>query len=103
MSQRSWAVLTAFACGAYAAFATAAEPRAKAPPGDDVFGLTKVWDFHLEIPAAEWDKMQPTRGRGGPGGFPGGPFGPGGPDRPTEKPADASTDVHRGSGFGTEF
>jgi hypothetical protein len=89
MNQRPWAVLTAFVCGACVAIGAAAEPRAKASPGDEVFGLTKVGDFHLDVPAAEWDKMQPTGGGSGFGPPPG--FGPPGagsevPTREEKKP-----------------
>ena len=30
--------------------------------GKDVFGPTKVWQFHLEITAKDWDAMQPVGG-----------------------------------------
>ena len=61
-------------------------------PDQGVFGLTKVWQFHLELTARDYDKMQPT---GGPGGF--------GPKKPDDKPGEKPTDVHKGSGFGLEF
>jgi spore coat protein CotH len=62
-----------------------------------VFSLTKIHRFHLEIAAAEWQKMQPPRGGFG--------FGPGfgGPKKAPEKKADAPADVHKGAGFGLEF
>src|SRR5277367_5952309 len=42
----------------------------KEAPGKDVFGTTKVWAIHLEIPAKEYDAMQPATGFGPPGGAP---------------------------------
>src|SRR5438093_1616489 len=40
----------------------------KQPAGDGPFGLTKVWNLHLEIPAKEYEAMQPAGGKGlGPG------------------------------------
>jgi spore coat protein H len=62
---------------------------------EDVFGLTKVWHFHLELTTKEWDKMQPTGGMRFPGGF--------GPKKPDDKPGEKPIDVHKGSGFGLEF
>ena len=47
--------------------------------GEDIFGLTKVYDFHLKVSAKDFDRMQPSGGMRGPGGFRGGPGGPGGP------------------------
>ncbi len=69
----------------------------KEVPGKDVFGLTKVWEFHIELTTKDWDKMQPASK---------GIFGFGAPakktaDKPAEKPEEK--DVHKGSGFGTEF
>lgn len=55
-----------------AAASDAERQRAKA----EVFGLTKVWTFHLQISAENWKAMQPKR----PEGSFGGPFGPGGRD-----------------------
>lgn len=73
-------------------------------PGAEVFGLTKVHSFHLELTAREWERMQPPAGRGFPGG-PGGPpgFGPPAPARPPEKPGEKPADTHKGGGWGTEF
>jgi spore coat protein CotH/Ca2+-binding EF-hand superfamily protein len=111
MSRRFWPALTALACAA--AVCLVAGPGAKAPAaGDgaakkaadkDVFGVTKVHAFHLEVAAKEWAKMQPKGGGMpfGPGG--GRPGGPGGPGGPPAKPADKSADSHRGGGFGMEF
>lgn len=46
---------------------------------DEIFGLTKVHQFHLRISAKDYAAMEPPMG-----GFPGGPGGgaPGGPGRP---------------------
>src|SRR5205809_6789916 len=130
MSKRSWAVVAALLYGAIVLVWALASPGAKAPAADevkkkaaaaapvkDVFGLTKVHEFHLEIAPKEYDKLQPVGGMrfpggpGGPGGFPGGPGGgpggfpggPGAPERPPEKSAGTPADVHKGSGFGMEF
>lgn len=59
---------------------TAADPAApnaslrrfaEARQADDLFGLTRIWDFHLCVPSEEWDRMEPhdfrRRGPGGPG------------------------------------
>ena len=69
-------------------------------PDGAFFGLGKVHSLHLDITAAEWQKMQPAPGKK----FPGPPgFGPKvvpKPAPPTDKPAD----VHKSAGaFGTEF
>src|SRR5438132_7433332 len=52
------------------------ELPARETSGTDVFGLAKVHELHLEVPAKEWEKMQAVTGGmrfpGGPGGF-GGP------------------------------
>ena len=68
------------------------QPAAKGVPGKDVFGLTKVWQIHLELTTKDFDRMQPT---GGPRGF--------GPKKPDDKQAEKPTDLHKGSGFGFEF
>src|SRR5262249_26431738 len=47
---------------------TARPPAAKEAPGQDVFGDAKVWSLHLEIPAKEYEAMQPAAGGFG---FPG--------------------------------
>ena len=101
-------IILAVFFGAAAVVQTYAAKPAKSQKGEvvgaGVFGLDKVWLFNLEIPAAEYDKMQPAGGRGG-RGFPGGPGGPGGAPNPApvEKPAAANPDIHKGSGFGVEF
>ena len=85
------------------------EPKkqpAKPAAGADVFGHDKVWQFHLELTAAEYQAMQPTVAGGF--GFPGGPGGfgfPGGPMPPPKadpKPGEVKRETHR-SAFGTEF
>jgi spore coat protein H len=91
-----------------ASWLTAEQPEAKKEPakkasekkaaaGKDVFGPSKVWQFHVEIAAKEWDKMQPTGGMKFPG------FGPGPKKDPAEKPGDKPADVHKGGGFGMEY
>ncbi|HEX4592496.1 MAG TPA: CotH kinase family protein, partial [Gemmataceae bacterium] len=82
---------------------THARPSGKPAKGERVaaglFGLDKVWQVHLDVPAAEFEKMQPTGGPGGSGG-------PGrflGMQQPQDKPADPNADVHKGSGFGVQF
>jgi spore coat protein H len=59
----------------------------------DVFGLDKVWQFHFDVSATDYEAMQPANGRGGRGKS----------DQPSAKPAASKTDVHHGSGFGVEF
>jgi spore coat protein H len=70
--------------------------------GKDVFGLTKFWEFHLTIPAKDFDGMQPSGGNF-PMFGPGGPGRPGGPPKAPEKPADKTADIHKGGSFGMEF
>ncbi len=48
-------------------------PAGKVDPDGGVFGLTRTWTVHLEIPAAEYEAMQPD---GAAFAFPGGPKGP---------------------------
>src|SRR4051794_7079917 len=88
---------------ALAPVAAADSKPAKESAGSDVFGLTKVWKLHLEIPAKDYETMQPSGGMRGPGGPPGGPRGPGQPERPPARAADPTADVHHGSGFGMDF
>jgi spore coat protein H len=75
---------------------THARPSGKPAKGERVaaglFGLDKVWQVQIELPAAEFEKMQPA---GGPGGVFGGPQ--------QAKPADPNADVHKGGGFGVAF
>src|SRR6266568_8064524 len=110
MKARSCAVLTALGYGGLlaawllAGIAPAGDPPTKPEPAKEkpkkkesakeLFGLTRLYEFYLEISPADWDKMQPTGGMrfpgppGGPGGFGGGP-----PASPP--PADKNADVHR--------
>src|SRR5947209_19280000 len=116
MSKRAWAAVTAFTglalAGALSAsVALAADPppakekekAAREAPGKDVFGLSRVWQFRLELSAKEYAAIQPAGGMRGPGFGP----GPGGPPRPPEKapekPGEPAREVHRGSGFGIDF
>jgi putative membrane-bound dehydrogenase-like protein len=62
------------------------EPAAKEKPGQDAFGLTKVWSVHLDIPAKEYEAMQPPLA-----------FGPKGPPAPKGK-RDSEPNL-----FGTQF
>ena len=79
----------------FSAISATGSHAAKPPKGERVaaglFGIDKVWQIQIELPAAEYDKMQPAGGPGGPGG------------RQQDKPADPNADVHRGSGFGVGF
>lgn len=82
-----------------ASVSCADEPKAKSPAesGKDVFGMTKVWQFHLMIPAKDFQTMQPTGG-----GFP--MFGPpGGPPKTPQKPPDKAVEIHKGGSFGIEY
>jgi putative membrane-bound dehydrogenase-like protein len=63
----------------------------KEAPGKDIFGVTKVWAVHLEIPAKEYEAMQPPAGGFG---FPGAP--------PAPPAAGEKRDSERNL-FGTEF
>src|SRR3954453_8936057 len=68
----------------------ACAPAAAAPVGDDVFVPTKVWEFHLTVPAKEFAAMEPAGG-----GFPGfGQFG--GPRKDPPKPDGPTREVHKG-------
>ena len=62
------------------------KPPKKPAAGADVFGLDKVWQFHLTLTAAEYAAMQPALGMS-----PGGPSGPMPPPKnvvtPFESPA----------------
>jgi spore coat protein H len=71
------------------------KPAAK-PPATEVFGLTKVWQFHITMTAKEYEAMQPPAGGGFGFGFPGQPMG----KPPEKKPGERET--HR-SVFGTDF
>src|SRR5580704_9767949 len=63
----------------------------KEAPGKDVFGDAKVWDVHLEIPAKEYEAMQPA-----PGGF-------GFPGAPPAQPAPKDKRDSERNLFGTAF
>src|SRR5437773_1771110 len=82
-----------------AAPVSAQAPKAKKEsPAKNVFGLTNLHAFHLELSAKEWDRMQQVRG-----GMPffGGFKKP--PEKVAEKPGEAPLEFHKSSGFGTEF
>jgi hypothetical protein len=70
-------------------------PAEKDPPGKDVFDLTRVWNLRLEIPAKEYEAMQPAPGGFG---FPGGPGAPPPPPREKKDKRDSERNL-----FGTEF
>jgi len=83
---------------------TTAKPPAENVPGQDVFGLTKIHQFHLELTAKEWEKMQPAGGMPGFfGGFGRGPGGPSGAAQHAAKPDDEPIERHKGGSFGMEF
>jgi putative membrane-bound dehydrogenase-like protein len=102
MSRRLLAATAAPACGLILLSCTVVglrpadgqEPGRKAATGDDVFGLTKVWSVHLEIPAREYQAMQPAAGGFG--------FGGGAPAKPAPKAPQEKRDSERNQ-FGTEF
>jgi putative membrane-bound dehydrogenase-like protein len=99
MSRRFLAGATALACAAFLLscallglrVTTCPAADRKEPPGKDFFGASRVWAFHLEIPAREFEAMQPPAAGFG---FPGVP-----PTRPA--PRD-KRDSERNL-FGTEF
>jgi putative membrane-bound dehydrogenase-like protein len=93
MSRRFLAGAAVLAC-ALIALGMAMGPAAdrKQAPGQDVFGTAKVWAIHLEIPAKEYEAMQPPAGGGF--GFPGAP--------PAKPAAGDKRDSERNL-FGTEF
>jgi putative membrane-bound dehydrogenase-like protein len=63
----------------------------KQPTARDVFGSSKVWTLHLEIPAKEYEAMQPAGGMGG--------FGPPQPPK-DKKPGDRPSERNL---FGMDF
>jgi putative membrane-bound dehydrogenase-like protein len=99
------ASVSALICSAFLLFSTlagfpsaatpGAGPAGKEAPDKDVFGPSKVWTIHLEIPAREYEALQP--GQGGGFGFPGGP-----PKQPAPKGPQDKRDSERNL-FGTEF
>src|SRR5262245_41770442 len=107
MSKRFCPVVVALAICAVGVFCSLAGPQLaaqdKQPPAKDAaqqpvkgfFGLTKVWQFHIELPAKEWETMQLVSG----GKF----FGFGPPKKEPDKPAVKPTDVHKNNAFGMEF
>src|SRR6516164_11633591 len=70
------------------------EPAAKETPSKDFFGTTKVWSLHLEMPAKEYEAMQPAAGGFG---FPGALPAPPAPKAPKDK-RESERNL-----FGTEF
>jgi hypothetical protein len=73
MSRRFLARANALACGAFLLCCVLFGPWTPSVPaesGKDVFGTTKVWAVHLEIPVKEYEAMQPPAGGFG---FPGAP------------------------------
>jgi putative membrane-bound dehydrogenase-like protein len=68
------------------------EPADREAPGKDVFGQTKLWAIHLDIPAKEYEAMQPAVGGFG---FPGAPPAP---PAPKKDKRDSERNL-----FGTEF
>ena len=57
MPNRTRPARLAMVCAALTLTAAVSGASAQATAGD-VFGLTRVHDFHLELSAKEWDKMQ---------------------------------------------
>src|SRR6266478_5661122 len=71
MSRRFPARANALACGAFLLSCILFgpwTPSALAESGKDVFGATKVWSIHLEIPVKEYEAMQPPAAGFGPPG-----------------------------------
>src|SRR6266480_6708195 len=84
----------ALACAASVLFGlrlTTCPADGKEASAKDVFGTTKVWAFHLEIPAKEYEAMQPPAGGFGLRGAP-----------PMPPPPKDKRDSERNL-FGTEF
>jgi putative membrane-bound dehydrogenase-like protein len=100
MSRRYLSGATALACAASVLacvlfglrVTTCPAADGKEAPAKDVFGTTKVWAFHLEIPAKEYEAMQPPAGGFGAPAAP-----PAAPPAPKDK-RDAERNL-----FGTEF
>ena len=95
MSRRYLSRAAALACAASVLLGLRATtcPAAdgKEASAKDVFGTTKVWAFHLEIPAKEYEAMQPPAGGFGLRGVP--PMPP-----PPKDKRDSETNL-----FGMEF
>ena len=67
------------------------KPAPKAGAANDAFGMTKIWSIQLEIPAKEYDAMQPAFGGG---------FGP--PPKKDANKENKKRDSEKNL-FGTEF
>lgn len=99
MRLRSWAataVLFALAATVLRSptVANAAPDEKKTPAGSDVFGADKVWQFHLELSAKEYEAMQPAqRGFG---------FPPPAQPQPKVEPKPGDRETHR-SAFNMDF
>src|SRR5947209_12974865 len=96
MSRRFLPGAAALACAAGLLSGALLETRCpaadtKEAPGRDVFGAAKVWAVHLEIPAKEYEAMQPPAG------------GPGFPGTPPAPPAPRDKRDSERNLFGTEF
>src|SRR5689334_5192453 len=112
MKKRPW-VATTMLVGIVTGLATISQPPAQTlamvsedaaaadnASGAGVFGLTKVHEFHLEVAAKEWEKMQPAGGMG----FPMMMFGgPGAAKQAPPQSSEKSADIHKGGSFGIEF
>lgn len=72
------------------------------PDAANIFGLTKLHSFQIEVSPREWERMQPVGG-GMPFGPPGGFGGPGAAPAPAAKPGEAPIEKHKGGSFGIEF
>ena len=78
MRRRALAVATALICSAIFLAGTVVPLSGAADDGDakgkaagaDLFGLTRVVQLHIEIPADEYQAMQPPAPAGAPGGPP---------------------------------
>lgn len=70
-----------------------AVPAVQAQPNDEVFGLAKVHEFHLELTAREWERMQAV--------IPGMTLFA--PKRPVPKDGEEPFEWHKTPGFGIEF
>ena len=100
MHRRALAVATALACSAIFLAGPAVLLSGTADDGDakgkaagaDLFGLTRVVSLHIEIPADEYQAMQPPAPAGVPGGPPPAPR----PKKPGERESERNL-------FGVEF
>jgi len=78
-------------CAAEPATNAESKPAKTTPAADDLFATPhRIWEFHLEVSPADWEKMQPVGGMR----FPGAPAG--------DQPAAVPVDSHRSS-FGMQF